>query len=134
MKSYWTNYEKNKSKQTKSNRKTRNPTIRITCVNPSGTVSQLVDSASGIHARHNPYYIRTVRTAAKDPLCKMMKDAGFPNELRCDETKTHYRILFSNEIPRRCCLQTRYDCNRPVETLDDIPNSLVRTQTICYHL
>ena len=34
----------------------------ITCVKPSGTVSQLVDSASGIHARHNPYYIRTVRS------------------------------------------------------------------------
>ena len=41
----------------------------ITCVKPSGTVSQLVDSASGIHARHNPYYIRTVRADNKDPLC-----------------------------------------------------------------
>ena len=40
----------------------------ITCVKPSGTVSQLVDSASGIHARHNPYYIRTVRGDNKDPL------------------------------------------------------------------
>ena len=52
----------------------------ITCVKPSGTVSQLVDSASGIHARHNPYYIRTVRGDKKDPLTKMMKDAGFPIE------------------------------------------------------
>ena len=52
----------------------------ITCVKPSGTVSQLVDSASGIHARHNPYYIRTVRADNKDPLCKFMKDAEFPNE------------------------------------------------------
>ena len=43
----------------------------ITCVKPSGTVSQLVDSASGIHARHNPFYIRTVRADNKDPLCKM---------------------------------------------------------------
>ena len=50
----------------------------ITCVKPSGTVSQLVDSASGIHARHNPYYIRTVRADNKDPLCQFMKDAGFP--------------------------------------------------------
>ena len=52
----------------------------ITCVKPSGTVSQLVDAASGIHARHNPYYIRTVRGDKKDPLTKMMADAGFPVE------------------------------------------------------
>ena len=52
----------------------------ITCVKPSGTVSQLVDAASGIHARHNPYYIRTVRGDKKDPLTKMMVDAGFPVE------------------------------------------------------
>ena len=52
----------------------------ITCVKPSGTVSQLVDAASGIHARHNPYYIRTVRGDKKDPLTKLMVDAGFPIE------------------------------------------------------
>src|SRR5210317_1183610 len=44
----------------------------ITCVKPSGTVSQLVDSASGIHARHNPYYIRTVRGDNKDPLTQFL--------------------------------------------------------------
>lgn len=52
----------------------------ITCVKPSGTVSQLVDSASGIHARHSEYYIRTVRGDNKDPLTQFMKDAGIPNE------------------------------------------------------
>ena len=52
----------------------------ITCVKPSGTVSQLVDSASGIHARHSPYYIRTVRGDNKDPLTQLMKDQGIPNE------------------------------------------------------
>ena len=52
----------------------------ITCIKPSGTVSQLVDAASGIHARHNPYYIRTVRGDKKDPLTKMMVDEGFPVE------------------------------------------------------
>jgi len=52
----------------------------VTCVKPSGTVSQLVDAASGIHARHNPYYIRTVRGDKKDPLTKMMTDIGFPVE------------------------------------------------------
>jgi len=52
----------------------------ITCVKPSGTVSQLVDSASGIHARHNPFYIRTVRGDNKDPLTQFMKEAGIPIE------------------------------------------------------
>tara|TARA_R110000824_G_scaffold52980_4_gene146984 strand:- start:1024 stop:2922 length:1899 start_codon:yes stop_codon:yes gene_type:complete len=51
----------------------------ITCVKPSGTVSQLVDSASGIHARHSPYYVRTVRGDNKDPLTQFMKDQGVPN-------------------------------------------------------
>jgi len=57
-----------------------NPAAAITCVKPSGTVSQLTDSASGIHARHNEYYIRTVRADRKDPLCQMMIDMGFPAE------------------------------------------------------
>ena len=52
----------------------------ITCVKPSGTVSQLVDSASGIHARHSQYYIRTVRGDNKDPLTQFMKDSGIPAE------------------------------------------------------
>ena len=52
----------------------------ITCVKPSGTVSQLVDSASGIHARHSEYYIRTVRGDNKDPLTQFMKDQGIPSE------------------------------------------------------
>ena len=57
-----------------------NQSVAVTCVKPSGTVSQLVDAASGIHARHNPYYIRTVRGDKKDPLTKMMIDQGFPVE------------------------------------------------------
>ena len=57
-----------------------NPAAAITCVKPSGTVSQLTDSASGIHARHSEYYIRTVRADRKDPLCQMMIDLGFPAE------------------------------------------------------
>ena len=65
----------------------------ITCVKPSGTVAQLVDSASGIHARHNPYYIRTVRADNKDPLCKLMKNMGFPNEV--DVTKPEHTTVFS---------------------------------------
>lgn len=52
----------------------------ITTVKPSGTVSQLVDSASGIHPRHNQYYIRTVRADVKDPLAIYLKEQGVPSE------------------------------------------------------
>jgi ribonucleoside-triphosphate reductase len=57
-----------------------NQAAAITCVKPEGTTSQLTDTASGIHARHNEYYIRTVRADRKDPLCQMMMDLGFPHE------------------------------------------------------
>jgi ribonucleoside-triphosphate reductase (thioredoxin) len=52
----------------------------ITCVKPSGTVSQLVNSASGIHGRYSPFYIRSVRADSKDPLTQFLKDSGVPNE------------------------------------------------------
>ena len=61
----------------------------ITCVKPSGTVSQLVNSASGIHTRHSGYYIRRVRGDKKDPLTKFLTDAGIPTEdcvMRPDST------------------------------------------------
>jgi ribonucleoside-diphosphate reductase alpha chain len=57
----------------------------ITCVKPSGTVSQLVDSASGIHTRHAEYYIRRVRGDKKDPLTQFMIDSGIP----CEEDVTN---------------------------------------------
>lgn len=68
----------------------------ITCVKPSGTVSQLTDTASGIHARHAPYYIRTVRADKKDPLARMMVDMGFPVE--DDVTKPNHTYVFSFPI------------------------------------
>ena len=52
----------------------------ITCVKPSGTVSQLVDAASGIHPRYAPFYIRTVRADNKDPLTQFLRDQGVPAE------------------------------------------------------
>ena len=65
----------------------------ITCIKPSGTVSQLVDSASGIHARHNDFYVRTVRGDNKDPLTQFMKEAGIPIEP--DITKPDSVSVFS---------------------------------------
>jgi len=54
--------------------------VSITCVKPSGTVSQLVDSSSGIHSRHSPYYVRTVRGDNRDPLTQFMMGQGIPSE------------------------------------------------------
>ena len=70
-----------------------NQSVSVTCVKPSGTVSQLVDAASGIHARHNPYYIRTVRGDKKDPLTKLMTELGFPVE--DDEMNPSHTAVFS---------------------------------------
>ena len=70
-----------------------NQATAITCVKPSGTVSQLVDSASGIHPRYSPYYLRTVRADKKDPLCDMMLDKGFYGEddvMKPNDTKVIY--------------------------------------------
>jgi ribonucleoside-triphosphate reductase len=70
-----------------------NQSVAVTCVKPSGTVSQLTDAASGIHARHNKFYIRTVRGDKKDPLTKMMSDNGFPVE--DDVIKPDHTSIFS---------------------------------------
>ncbi|QIG69451.1 putative ribonucleoside reductase [Rhizobium phage RHph_N3_13] len=77
-----------------------NASTSITCVKPSGTVSQLVDSASGIHARHSEYYIRSVRGDNKDPLTQFLKDSGIPNEpdvMKPDQTTVFYFPIKSPE-------------------------------------
>ena len=77
-----------------------------TCVKPSGTVSQLVDAASGIHARHNDFYIRTVRADNKDPLCQFMKDKGFPYEA-CVMKPDHVTVFsFPVASPQGCVTRT----------------------------
>lgn len=63
-----------------------------TCVKPSGTVSQLVNSGSGLHSRHSPYYLRTVRADNKDPLTQFLKDAGVYSEP--DITKPENTTVF----------------------------------------
>ena len=69
------------------------PSAAITCIKPSGTVSQLVDSASGIHPRHSQYYIRTIRQDIKDPITKFLIEQGVPNER--DHTKPESTVIFS---------------------------------------
>ena len=72
----------------------------ITCVKPSGTVSQLVDSASGIHTRHSPYYLRTVRADKKDPLARMMVDAGVYHEDDLTKPEHTYVFYFPMKSPK----------------------------------
>lgn len=76
-----------------------NPSAAITTVKPSGTVSQLVDSASGIHTRHSPYYLRSVRQDNKDPLTAYMKAAGIPNEPAFGKEDTTTVFYFPMKAP-----------------------------------
>ena len=99
----------------------------ITCVKPSGTVSQLVDSASGIHARHNPYYIRTVRGDNKDPITKFMKSEGFPHEP--DVTKPNHTTVFSFPMasPENAV------CRKDMTALEQLELWKVYAQNWCEH-
>ena len=99
----------------------------ITCVKPSGTVSQLVDSASGIHARHSPYYIRTVRGDNKDPLTQFMIDRGIPNEpcvMKPDTT-----TVFSFPVKSPAGAVTRND----MTAIEQLETWLIYQRSWCEH-
>ena len=78
----------------------------ITCVKPSGTVSQLVDSASGIHARHAPYYFRRVRGDIKDPLTKHLIDSGIPWEADVMKPDSTVVFTFPKKAPEGVLVRT----------------------------
>ena len=99
----------------------------ITCVKPSGTVSQLVDSASGIHARHSPYYIRTVRGDNKDPLTQFMIDQGIPNEP--DVMKPDSTTVFSFPVKSPAGSITRND----MTAIEQLETWLVYQRSYCEH-
>jgi ribonucleoside-triphosphate reductase len=92
-----------------------NQSVAITTVKPSGTVSQLVDSASGIHPRHSPFYIRTVRADKKDPLALFMREKGFPVE--DDITKPDHTDVFAFPIASPDTSVVRQD-RSAIEQLD----------------
>ena len=77
----------------------------ITCIKPSGTVSQLVDSSSGIHPRHSSYYIRTVRGDNKDPLTNFMVDSGIPNEADFMKPDTQTVFSFPMKSPKNSVMR-----------------------------
>jgi ribonucleoside-diphosphate reductase alpha chain len=100
--------------------------VAITTVKPSGTVSQLVDSSSGIHPRHSAYYIRTVRADVKDPLAIFMKEKGIPCEP--DVTNPNNLVFsFPSASPMGCI--TRKD----ISALDALSHYLIYKQHWCEH-
>jgi ribonucleoside-diphosphate reductase alpha chain len=103
-----------------------NPSAAITTVKPSGTVSQLVDSASGIHPRYSAYYIRTVRADSKDPLALFMQEAGIPVETDV-MNKNNLVFSFPVKAPDNCI--TRNDRT----ALEQLEHYLVFKKNWCEH-
>jgi ribonucleoside-diphosphate reductase alpha chain len=99
----------------------------ITCVKPSGTVSQLVDSASGIHARHSAYYIRTVRGDNKDPLTQFMIDQGIPAEPCVFKGDTTTVFSFPQKAPANAV--TRND----MTAIEQLETWLIYQRSWCEH-
>ncbi len=83
-----------------------NQAAAVTCVKPSGNTSQLVDSSSGIHARHSKFYSRGVRVSIEDPIAKFMIERGFPHE--ADHTKPNHTVIFYFPVksPDKCITRT----------------------------
>jgi len=101
-----------------------------TCVKPSGTVSQLVDSASGVHPRYSEYYIRRYRISARDPLYKLMKDSGIkasPENGQTEKDATTYVLEFPVKSPEGCI--TRKD----VTALDQLKHYKNLQHNWCEH-
>ena len=108
---------------------TKMPTA-TTCVKPSGTVSQLVDSASGVHPRYSQYYIRRYRISANDPLFKMMKDVGVPcnpENGQTEEDANTWVLEFPVKSPEGCV--TRKD----VTALDQLSHYKNLQHNWCEH-
>jgi len=92
-----------------------NPAAAITCVKPSGTVSQLCDSASGIHPRHSNYYIRRVRADNKDPLTKFMKEKGVPWEPDVMKPDSTTVFSFPQKAPKGAVVRDDIDAIKHLE-------------------
>ena len=93
-----------------------NHSTAITCIKPSGTVSQLVDSASGIHTRYSAYYIRTVRMDMKDPLTRMLIDKGVPHEPDVMKPDDVMVFSFPQASPKGCLTTSSLSAIRQLET------------------
>ena len=99
----------------------------ITCVKPSGTVSQLVDSASGIHARHNDYYIRRIRMDKKDPIYDYMKEQGVQVEDEAFRPDSTAVFSFPMKAPKNAILRNDWTA------IEQLENWLVYQRHWCEH-
>jgi len=99
----------------------------ITCVKPSGTVSQLVDSASGIHSRHSPYYIRTIRMDKKDSIYQFLKDKGVQVEDEAFRPESTAVFSFPIKAPKGAI--TRNDRT----AIEELENWLIYQRHFCNH-
>ena len=104
-----------------------NTSAAVTCVKPSGTVSQLVDSASGLHPRYSPYYIRTVRANNADPLAKFMVDTGFPVENDVTKPETTYVFSFPTKAPEHSVFR------KERTAIQQLEHWLIYKQNWCEH-
>jgi len=107
-----------------------NPATAITCVKPSGTVSQVVDCASGIHARHSPYYIRRVRISSTDALFKLLKAQGVkfqPEVGQTLENATTYVLEFPVKAPIDSI------CSEELTAIDQLDNWLILRTSYAEH-
>lgn len=107
-----------------------NASTCITCVKPSGTVSQLVDAASGMHPRHSQYYIRRIRIAAHDPLFKMLKDQKFPHQPEVGQTEANastYVLEFPVKAPEGAILKD------DLTALDQLEHWEMVKENFCEH-
>jgi ribonucleoside-triphosphate reductase len=96
-----------------------NKSASVTCVKPSGTVSQLVDAASGMHPRHSKYYIRRVRISSTDPLFQLMKDQGVPYHAEVgQEIQTANTFVFEFPIKAPDTAKTFKDSLSAIEQLE----------------
>jgi ribonucleoside-diphosphate reductase alpha chain len=99
----------------------------ITCVKPSGTVSQLVDAASGIHARHNDYYIRRIRMDKKDPIYNFLKDKGVYVEDEVHRPDSTAVFSFPMKAPKQAILRNDWSA------LTQLENWLIYQRHWCEH-
>lgn len=104
-----------------------NQSVAITTVKPSGTVSQLVDSASGIHSRYSRYYIRTVRQDKKDPLGQFLKDAGIPCEDDITKPESSWVFSFPQKAPEHAVFRN------DMTAIEQLEHYLVFKKHWCEH-
>ncbi len=103
------------------------PSVAITTVKPSGTVSQLVDSASGIHPRYSEFYVRTVRQDKKDPLGQFLKDAGVPCEDDVTKPESTWVFSFPQKAPKNAIFRN------DMTAIDQLEHYLLYKQNWCEH-